>query len=94
MVSGIAEFSSDNIADAYPNPVTDKLTIGFNTLKGSYRLSLFDATGKVLQSESLTAGTFSTCELSLGNYSAGMYFIRISGTTNNYNQTIRIIKSN
>lgn len=92
--SGISEPGRDNIADVYPNPATDAVTIHFNTLKGKLNLSLLDVTGKVLQSQDVTAGAFNTQELSVKEYADGMYFLRISCTESNYNQTIRVIKAN
>lgn len=94
LTSGISELGSDNIASVYPNPATDKVSISFNTLKGAYHVSVIDVTGKLLQSEDVAASAFATYELSLKNYADGMYFIRINSTLNNYNQTVRVIKSN
>jgi len=94
LVSGIAELSTDNIASVYPNPATDKVSINFNTLKGTYHVSVIDVTGKVLQSEDVATGAFGTHDISVKGYSNGMYFIQISNPDNNYNQTIRIIKTN
>ncbi len=92
--TGIANIYSSNLISVYPNPATEFVSINFNTLKGKYLVSLSDVTGKLLTSEEVDAGNFSLYQLSVKNYSNGMYFITISNPASHYNQSTRIIKAN
>ena len=46
--------SSNFISNAYLNPTSDKVTIDFNLIeKGDWKVSVFDATGKVIQTKNM-----------------------------------------
>lgn len=91
--TGIAAISVNPDINVYPNPATESVFISIKDAPAKYAVSILDVTGKLLQSEQLTSAQ-SVYELSIGNYSNGMYFIKISSEESKYNQSIRIIKTN
>ncbi|MGE0568745.1 MAG: T9SS type A sorting domain-containing protein [Bacteroidia bacterium] len=76
----------------YPNPIQDKLIINFsNTKAGIYFIELYDDLGKILQKNEVEIKTDSNkYSLNLSSYSAGNYYLNISGTENT--KTVKVIK--
>lgn len=91
--TGIAAISVNPAISAYPNPANQSVFISMKNPPAKYTISLLDVTGKLLQSEEITTAE-KLHELSIGNYSNGMYFVKIQSEYINYNQSIRIIKTN
>lgn len=78
--------------NAYPNPAYKKTVIIYNLpLKEDVKLTVYDITGKVIQSENLgnkIAGQHSY-ELNVSDYRNGVYFYQIS--TSNFKKARRLI---
>jgi uncharacterized repeat protein (TIGR02543 family) len=58
----------------YPNPVTDKLTIGLTTLNKGATLQLFNSLGAIIISKNLTN---STTTISLKALPSGVYYVKV-----------------
>lgn len=67
----------------YPNPTQRELTIETNEeIAGEYKIQLFDATGKIILSQSnLSKKGINTVKIDLRNYVSGSYFLILQ--TNN-----------
>jgi hypothetical protein len=64
------------VANVYPNPVSDNLTIEFNkTVSGE--LMFFNQTGQEIEALQLTGSK--TARISVSSYPAGVYFYRVTG---------------
>lgn len=64
----------------YPNPVTDKLTIGLPfSLQGIYSLEIVDLQGKVVYSRQRDEGSIRSLQIDdVKNIKPGIYFIKVS----------------
>lgn len=71
---GVQELSANGIS-IYPNPTTDKLNIDINTdLVNNAKISIVDALGKLVISETLTS---EKTVIRTTNLDTGIYFVRI-----------------
>ncbi len=71
---GVQELSANGIS-IYPNPTTDKLNIDINTdLVNNAKISIVDALGKLVISETLTS---ERTVIRTTNLDTGIYFVRI-----------------
>ena len=70
-----------------PNPTSNSVFVHWENYDNNIKYQLCDVSGKVIASSNLTNNTN---EISLVDFSGGMYFLKI--TTDNINQTIKIIK--
>src|SRR3954462_12803817 len=63
---------------AYPNPVSDKLTVGFNSSnEGAYIVRLMDATGRVVNAETKSAAKGENqMEINVKGFSSGIYVLQ------------------
>ena len=80
-------------AKIYPNPATDRVTVGFSLPeKGKLIIELYQVNGmllKTISNEFFESGNHQI-ELSTGDFSPGLYWIRFRSETDT--QTIRMIK--
>ena len=80
---------------AFPNPVVSALNIELNIVESSdVLIEVLDVLGKKqsvpLQVFSLNGKSY--YELNLENINAGVYFVKITGSKNQFNQTFKITK--
>jgi serine protease AprX len=64
----------------YPNPVNDKLTVGFPMpVQGKYRFEIVNLQGKVVYSRERNEGSIRSIQAeNLGNIPSGIYFIKVT----------------
>ncbi|MDQ6761287.1 MAG: T9SS type A sorting domain-containing protein [Bacteroidota bacterium] len=88
--------TSGFVIQAYPNPVTDNLIVHFqNAQKGMYDVSVTDAAGKLLFKNKISVtqqGQSGEMNISFRNYSAGVYYLRVSDAMNKINSVEKIIR--
>ncbi|PKP02899.1 MAG: hypothetical protein CVU14_02730 [Bacteroidetes bacterium HGW-Bacteroidetes-9] len=79
---GIEDLESDQRMMIYPNPSADgKFKVVIEDLSGELQLEVYSSIGKLLSSQTLTVQTgsrFETCA-DLGNYSNGVYILKLTG---------------
>ena len=74
-VSGIADFTKDKIS-IFPNPVTDKLIVGNSDNYNTFEI--YNVFGETIYKGNLNQNTISVSHLN-----NGIYFIRVTSSTNN-----------
>lgn len=74
---GITEVSSGTIR-AYPNPVTNILTLEFSEPKDRMEITILNAAGQALGIPTIHSAT-PTLQLDMTNYPEGLYFVKIVG---------------
>jgi hypothetical protein len=81
-----------NIVSLEPNPVKDIAQLSFTAIDNSaIQLSIHDATGKVVDSQSLTAvAGNNNFTLQMSNFASGLYFVTLSNNANTV--TTKLIK--
>jgi hypothetical protein len=80
--------SSGFSVEAYPNPVSDNLTISVTGIQGNHAaVQLTDVTGKVIRNVNMSS---SKTTLNIGGLANGIYLIKY--TDANHTQTIKINK--
>lgn len=67
----------------FPNPATEILTIAFSAEKQNVHYEIFDLTGKMVERSKII---FAEQNISLKNYSPGIYLLKISADEKNYSQ--------
>ena len=91
-LSSIAENKFYTMISLYPNPVIDELNIELNTENSdNITLEIYNYNGQIVYSENnnLNSGS-NTIRMNASQFSAGMYFVKISG--NNVYETLRFVK--
>ncbi len=94
----IQEYADANFSvNVYPNPTPDNISIEITTDKEiDLKIEVIDMLGKVVgkvkQLNPFTGHSTYQCEL--GEYSSGLYFVKISSKDEAYNKTIRVQKIN
>ena len=77
------EYSANNLfeVDAYPVPVSDNLTINFNSpADEQYRMLLLDISGRVVREEQVSAVEGNNTLLwNMSEYHSGLYFLVVQG---------------
>ena len=73
----------------FPNPTSDFVLIQFNELIENSGYSLFNLTGKVLESKLITS---TETRLDLRNYASGQYILKLTKNSTKPLQTFKIIK--
>ena len=73
----------------FPNPTNDFVLIQFNELIENSGYSLFNLTGKVLESKLITS---TETRLDLRNYASGQYILKLTKNSTKPLQTFKIIK--
>jgi hypothetical protein len=81
----------ENDMEIYPNPVSDKITIKFNTAVTTDKIRITDITGRELMEENLNGLTSDIYEVNVSSLSSGMYFITME--SNKTIQTSKFIKN-
>jgi hypothetical protein len=79
---GIEDLESDQRMMIYPNPSADgKFKVVIEDLSGELQLEVYSSIGKLLSSHTLTVQTGSRFETyaDLGNYSNGVYILKLTG---------------
>jgi hypothetical protein len=77
---------------SYPNPVVDKLTIGFPaSLHGKYTLDIIDIQGKVVYSLQGNESPMLSLQINnMGAFPSGIYLVKVSNNSSVYSG--RIVK--
>jgi hypothetical protein len=65
------------IVSAYPNPVSDQLTVQFNALSSSARIQLVDQLGRIAYDE-VTDGDIATHHISVAQNIPGIYYLLVT----------------
>jgi hypothetical protein len=73
----------------YPNPATDHTYLTLNEQEGEVVMTIVDVNGKVIQQEEFEAKNGTVKRIETGNFSKGIYFVRLQG--NNHHQTQKLI---
>ena len=94
-VVGINELNTNSTIVAYPNPVTNSLTISFDDAQGKFLIEVFDVIGKRLSAETVEVNSIAvnTHTLAFGNYNMGVYLVHITGTAMVSKHSFTIIKN-
>ncbi len=88
-------FTSSNIISVYPNPTNNKLHLSkINNTIAINKISLFDATGKVLYSELNPSFIGNHYTINLEAFTNGNYFLQILSNNYTNNTNFKITKSN
>jgi len=80
---------------AYPNPFNPSTNIAFSILEGShYKLSIYDINGRYLETllQSFLPNGSYTLTWNAGEYTSGIYFIKLDTEFNTLNQKLILIK--
>lgn len=93
--TSINEFNSVKNIAAYPNPVTNNLTISFHDEQGSFIIIVNDILGKKISSESVEVNGFSlhTHNLAFGDYNPGIYLVQVICDATQLKSSFTIIKN-
>jgi hypothetical protein len=83
----LQEIKNKQVVKIYPNPTIDVFFLEINDSKNN-KLELIDLTGKILRSYSFN----NQIEISLNEFSIGMYLLKLYPENNNNCQTFQIIK--
>jgi hypothetical protein len=79
---------SESLIYVYPNPVRDRLIIEFNGWQGRKNLTLYDISGKVVFTESITS---ENDEIDVHPFPKGLYLLRINDENLNYMKEVLIL---
>lgn len=72
--------SKQNTLVVYPNPVVDKLTLGFPvSIQGKFNIEIVNLQGKIVYSTQRNEGTIRSLQINdIGYLPSGIYFVKIS----------------
>lgn len=77
----------------FPNPVTSQLSVRFNALASTVRISVSDITGKELIARDVqTAQGDNTVQLDLSNLSAGAYIVTLKAENSVLTAPVRVVR--
>ncbi len=88
---GVKEFEIKELANVYPNPVSDELSIT-NPFRERAELIIFDSGGKLLMKKECYAGE-SSIKINVRNFSEGIYFVKLNSGVQYYNSKFIISKN-
>ena len=82
--------SAEKELHSYPNPVFDKLTLGFpDAIRGEYQIEIVNLQGQVVYSQKGNAESTISMQINnIGNLNAGIYFVRVANGIINYSTKI------
>ena len=82
----VNEFGLDSLIDVYPNPVNDNLTIKMTNVNENVDYEIFNTLGQQMAKGNLAAN--STHTLQMSSYQTGIYFVKLSTSTNSMIQKL------
>jgi len=86
VVTATVKGNGSFFVEAYPNPVTDMLTVkAYGTEDANATITVMDVAGKVLKMVSVTNNT---AQVNMKELASGIYFVKYSD--NKHSETIRI----
>ncbi len=89
-VTSLTEILNPDIKlKVFPNPTNDFVLIQFNELIENSGYTLYNLTGKVLESKLITSNE---TKLDLRNYASGQYILKLTKNSTKPVQTFKIIK--
>lgn len=89
VISSIENLDQKVIAKAYPNPVSNLLTIALEGLSPTpLQLRILDTQGRILQEQSFNSTNL--LELNVSDYPSGLYFVQVLGE--DWQVTERVLK--
>lgn len=88
-VSSIDEQKVVRSLDVFPNPSTGAFRVDLNNFEGDYTLTVFNATGQLVEAFKGTATGLNAHQVNLGGR-PGVYFVRASVEGQDYTQTVVI----
>lgn len=80
---------SDFGLKVYPNPTSEFIVIKINKLENNPAFSLYNLSGKLLQSQSIYA---TETQINLNEYASGTYLLKLNQEFNQPLQTFKIVK--
>jgi hypothetical protein len=82
----------DKQLQTYPNPLTDKLTLGFSdTINGKYKVEIIDVQGKIVYADQGVGNAMRSLQINdLGYLLSGIYLVKVSDKAWSY--SARIVK--
>lgn len=81
-------------ADLYPNPTNDIVNIQFGAdASGEYVIEVYNTLGQMLNSSQFAATPSARAEVSLSDYSDGIFFITVRKNDGSTNSTFKINKN-
>ncbi|MEI6885653.1 MAG: C25 family cysteine peptidase [Bacteroidota bacterium] len=89
--TGTGDMAGGQTVVVYPNPFSEKFTIGFTGVKGTVKAEVFDTYGNKLISVKQTAVADQGISMDAGGLNPGIYFCRIQGE--NFTEIRKIVKS-
>ena len=84
-----------SLFQVYPNPFNPSTNIAFSILEGShYKLSIYDINGRYIETllQSFLPNGSYTLTWNAGEYTSGIYFIKLDTEFNTLNQKLILIK--
>ena len=96
VTTGTPYIDITNIESAliYPNPAKGSATLNLNlTQVGDYTIQITDMTGRLINSETVSMQQGENLvKLSVQNYAAGLYMVRVSDSISNFNMKLTVVK--
>ncbi len=89
--SGIDDLSADKAIDIWPNPASESFNVLISGVSGEAVIRLLQSTGTIVSTRNVSLNGNTMMEFSLGNYTAGVYYLQII-TKNNIMTEKVIIK--
>jgi glycosidase len=90
--SGIADAGNNESWKVYPNPAIDQVTIETKTIGNSqFRISIFDATGKLLQTEEAKA-VDGKLNVNVSYLDGGIYFLKLESDEKTLHYKISVLR--
>ncbi len=86
---GVEDYTKLSGVQVYPNPAIDELHVAFGRT-GNYRVSLFDASGKLIYTQTVSGED--SLILPVSSLATGIYFVGIVDTDNNQFTSMQIQK--
>jgi len=92
--TGVTDPVLDNVGfSTFPNPVTSQLSVRFNSLANTVRVSVSDITGKELISRDVqTVRGENTVQLDLGTLSAGAYIVTLKADNSVLTAPVTVVR--
>ncbi|MBX2907505.1 MAG: T9SS type A sorting domain-containing protein [Taibaiella sp.] len=89
--SAVGTVNTDLTVTAYPNPVSgSSLNLRLGNNYGTYSISVYDVTGRLVSSESISSTVNGNATISTANWTPGLYKVAVANE--NSSQVISVVK--
>jgi len=89
-VLSVPEMAADIKINAYPNPVTDKLHLQIQNASGTYKLNVFDISGKTVLATTIAVKGTNPVNINSANWAPGSYHVVLE--KDGARKVIRVVK--